>query len=516
MDRKRDPGRYARSLVVSLALHGIVAVAVTLYILARNAPAIVQFVEPVFVTFLPQIERPILPPERTPAPEAETPTAAAPESPRAEPPKPVSAPTTFNVAPDLRPTRAGVAFDASAGADRRLDVGDTRVAHGATADSGPPARREARPRFSALERLHLDVPGEVVPVSLPEGSALDGDPTDVRTRGARISSRRGMGGVNSGGGGGGGGGGSTRGVYSGLMRRLARGVLQATAAEEVDVVFIVDTTHSMMDNVRGITAYADDFVNILRWDRRRPQYGLVTFSDTHREAARARGMTEDSGEFRNWLHNTPFTGGGDLAESGLDAVMTAVDKLKFRKQAHRYFVFVSDGVFHDRDYDGRSEFTLDEVIADLQAQRIVLDVVGIDYLCAKQLAHGTGGRWIAIPGKGYLEAVAPPLPVRANAALGVLSTNAVGATDELYVFPDPNDRPESYELRWRLLNPRGQKVQGEFVMREDLEPDARRVTFNPAFDEGWFEGNPGYYTAIYRITDSVGNSSVLRRVFTYQ
>ena len=453
------------------------------------------------------------PVEATPEPAPEAEPVAAPG-----PPKPSVAPGRLTVTTGSPRSRsAGVANGRVAAARDLSAAHEPSVAPGRV-EVGQTAHR-VQASFTAFADLTHDAPGEVIPVTLPDGAELDADPTNVRARGGYFSSGRGLGAGNAPGGGGygsGGGGGSRTGAYSGLMRGLARGLIASTSAEEVDIVFIVDTTHSMIDNVRGVTAYADEFVDLLRWDGRRPRFGLVTFSDTTREAARTRGMTAKSGDFRNWLHDIEFTGGGGIAESGLDAVMTGAQKLKFRKKSHRYFVFVSDGPFHDRDYNGQSEYTLDEVIRYLQERRVVVDVVGIDFLPVTQLAWGTGGRWLRIPGKGYLEQVAPPLPVIANAALGVLSTKAAGPRDEIYVFPDGDHPPEWYELRWRLLNPRGQKIRGEFVVRQEPSPATRRVTFAPKFDERWFGGSYGYYTAIYRITDSAGKSSVLRRVMDYR
>ena len=378
-----------------------------------------------------------------------------------------------------------------------------------------------------VESLHLPViepvvnvgSDELVPIELPEGR-LRGDSPDVDRGSGFFAVRRGLGAGNAPGGSGYGGSnasslqGTSNGVYRSLMQRLAKGITAASSRDEIDIVFVIDTTQSMEDNIRGVRAYVDDFVDLLTWDSRKPKFGLVTFRDVVREPPKVRGMTSKSGNLRNWLHQTEFSGGGDLAESGLDAVMAAVERLDFRKAAHRRFLFLSDGPFHDRDYDGQSKYTLDEVIATLKAKEIHVDSVSLDHLPMQQLAWGTGGRWIPIPGKGYLEQIALPLPVRSNAALGVLSTEDGRASDELYVFADPGRPSEWAELRWRVLSPRGERIRGEFVERAEFA--GSRATFQPTFDPLWFRGSPGYYTIIYRVTDNVGRSSVLRRVIEYR
>ena len=96
-------------------------------------------------------------------------------------------------------------------------------------------------------------------------------------------------------------------------------------------------------------------------------------------------------------------GVGDLTEAGLEALMAAVKASEFRKGAQRFIVLASDGAFHDADYDGRSVYSLDEVIETLQNEKARVDVIGIDYLPIRQIALATGGTWRAIPGRGNAE-----------------------------------------------------------------------------------------------------------------
>ena len=303
--------------------------------------------------------------------------------------------------------------------------------------------------------------------------------------------------------------------YQGVMRKLAEGIVESTEAEKLDVTFLVDITGSMEDNVRGVRAYADQFASILRRHKRDVRYGLVTFTDASIRAPQAKGMTDSSLDLRNWLYGARFVGGGGLAESSLEAVMTALQKLDYREDARKRFILISDGPFHDRDYNGASDLTMDAVIETLKQRRVTLDSVSIDFLPMKQIAWGTGGQWTKIPGKGHLESFLQPLPVQSNAALGVLSTQTDRASDEIYIFVPPDKPVQWYQLTWRLLNPRGEKIQGEFTARQSAVGQ-RKITFRPEFDPEWFRGLPGLYTVIYRVTDSSGKSSALRRTMDYR
>lgn len=499
------------SLVLSLLVHGVVAIFLGLFITTPEVrEATVEFVVTV-EQWIPSPPREVLSEKK--------PTATSESSSSSEllPPKPTVFATTFaEVFPDIgrREGNVPTVFPRfSEGGALGFETLEKKPIE--TASRGVPGG-EFSPTFSALV-YGVPVGKEVVPVKLPEG-LLSGDSPQVEREPTLSVSRRGLGseyalrgrfGENEGTSG-------SHTAYRSLMESLARGVLMATSSPELEIVFIVDATESMVDNVRGVQAYVDEFVETLFRDRRDVRFGLVTFSDVVHGRPSTQGMTDNVRELRNWFSRIRFEGGGELTESGLDAVVTAMEAFTFRKRAQVYFIFISDAPFHDRDFDGQSRYTLDEVIATLKSKRILLDAVGIDYLTVKQLAWGTGGRWIAIPGSGYLEDFLPPLPVRSNAALGVLSTKGTATEDEVFVFCRGSRRPSWVELRWRVINPRGERVGKETVERQTLPSEADRIIFRPVFDLLSFRGNPGYYTFIYRIRDSLGNSSVLRRVIEYR
>ena len=260
---------------------------------------------------------------------------------------------------------------------------------------------------------------------------------------------------NSWGGGSSSGSANVGGIYVQMMKDIARGLAAAATSKNVDVVFILDETASMMDNIRGIRAYVEFIFDALKRDGHDATFGLVTFTDK----VKIHGRTADLGAFKNWLFKIGVDGGGDMAEAGLDALMTAVTETKFRRGAQRFFVLASDAAFHDADYDGRSAYSLDAVIETLQSEQIRVDVIGIDYLPIQQIAMATGGTWRAIPGRGYLEYVPPlTLTVKMFSKLGTLNVNSKQLDDKITVYINNPPRPKTLRLTWKVLNPLGGKV----------------------------------------------------------
>ncbi|MCZ6679271.1 MAG: VWA domain-containing protein [Candidatus Poribacteria bacterium] len=351
-----------------------------------------------------------------------------------------------------------------------------------------------------------------------EEADLSANSPDVGTAKLRVGRRRGevLGGMPIGNSSGGGGvpipsGGDN---YIQMMTDLARNVADAATAHEIDLVFVIDKTGSMADNVRGIRAYIDLFFEHLTRAGHDTAAGLVTFADTARDKPKVRGVTTDHGKFKNWLYKIKFEGGGDLAESGLDALMAALHKIKFRRGTQRFFVLASDGAFHDADYDGRSAYSLDQVTETLQREGIRVDVIGLDFLPIKQIAWATGGTWRTIPGKGYLEHIPPTLTEKILSEFGVLGfSDDAQEADELVVYISRNPRPTWLQITWKVLNPLGQRCYGPFSEHLDISNDNSEVVrFIPVIDRSQFLTMPGIYTVIYRLENNLGHRSILRRV----
>ncbi len=301
-------------------------------------------------------------------------------------------------------------------------------------------------------------------------------------------------------------------VYIKMMTEIAQGLTAATTTKKVDVVLLLDETASMVDNISGIRAYIEILFDAFKREGRDTTYGLVTFTDK----AKYHGRTAKLGTFKNWLFKIDVDKGGDISESGLDALMTAVKKSKFRSGSQRFFILASDAAFHDVDYDGKSVYSLDSVISTLQREKVRVEVIGIDYLPIKQIALATGGSWRAIPGKGYLE-YTPPLTMMTKmlSKLGTLSGD--DSSDKIIVHVNNGPRPKQVTLTWKVLNPLGEKCYGPFKVKRDVpNDDSTKIELAPNLNRAAFQTIPGTYTVIYRIESDRGEKSILRRTLVSQ
>ena len=362
--------------------------------------------------------------------------------------------------------------------------------------------------------------GEMKPVALETDHRLDGTGSSPTIDAPKIhyGSERGealqatsMG--NSWGGGGTSGGGNVGGAFVYMMKEIAQTLVAASTTQKIDIVFVLDETASMVDNIRGIRAYVDFLSEAMEREKHDVTFGLVTFTDK----TKIYGRADDLGTFKNWLAKIGVGGGGDIAEAGLDGLMDAVKETKFRKDAQRFIILASDGAFHDADYNGRSIYSLDEVIETLQQEKVRVDVIGIDYLPIRQIALATGGTWRAIPGRGYFEYV-PPLTLTAKlfSKLGTLRFENGQMDDNITIYINNPPRPKQLILTWKVLNPLGERCYGPFTEEKTIPDDgSTKVELTPAIDSAVFQAMPGVYTIIYRLENDQGQRSILRRALTF-
>ena len=505
------------ALICSLIIHLVVAaIMMHLQIEQRQLPPIDNAV----LLDITHFQRPVVLPPRFVEPPPPEPMKVVSE---VSIPKPKPAPTTDWLTVDSLKTNQREAIGS------KIDSPPTSDSVGHV--SQPQLSSKARPDSRSLTMTTVDLPIADSEKGLPPaayqdinvaegGRNLSEKSPDIGVAKLRVERRRGetIAGMPIGNSGGAIPSGTSEGDnYIQMMTELARNLTDAATVHEIDLVFIIDKTGSMEDNVRGIRAYIDLFFEHFARSGHDAAFGLVTFADVTQKKPRVRGVTTDHGKFKNWLYKIKFEGGGDLAESGLDALMDALNKIKFRDNPQRFFVLVSDGAFHDADYDGRSAYSQDGVIEALQHTGVRVDVIGLNFLPIKQIAWATGGTWRAIPGRGYLEHIPRTLTAKMLSELGVLGFDGNGLdADEVVIYIRRDPRPTWLKVTWKVLNPLGERCYGPFTQRLDIPNDGSEVVrFTPTIDVNQFRAAAGTYTVIYRLENNLGHRSILRRTLEY-
>ena len=141
---------------------------------------------------------------------------------------------------------------------------------------------------------------------------------------------------------------------------------------KTDVVFLIDNTGSMGTYINNVVSNLSTFAGGLSGCN--VQYGVVEYGENSEGAAVAHPMTGSAATLKNTISSIGASGGGDLNESALEAIMKATE-YPFRSDATKEFILVTDAPFHDKDVDAGSALGKADIQSKLATDNIRLSVV---------------------------------------------------------------------------------------------------------------------------------------------
>ncbi len=170
------------------------------------------------------------------------------------------------------------------------------------------------------------------------------------------------------------------------LRNVAGRIVSDNGTGNVDVVFLLDTSGSMYDNILAVAANLSYMASMLEQHSLNYRVGLVKFKYAL-SSLRIFPMTTDVSKFQRVLQNTTRVGGPERA---YDALVESIDRVQFRPQVDRYFVLITDEPLS-------GSYTASDVWQRCQEAGIRVAVIGLDDPFHKKLAEVTGGTWEPIP-----------------------------------------------------------------------------------------------------------------------
>lgn len=182
----------------------------------------------------------------------------------------------------------------------------------------------------------------------------------------------------------------------------------------VDLVFVIDTTGSMSEEIAGVRDSVVSFADSMRSAVGSLRLGGVSFGDEVRSVYR---FAESADLFRDWVAGLNADGGGDTPENPLDAVLAA-NALGWRPGALRVIVVITDAPAHEAN-DVTSQ-TMESVASSLAGSVAVHSVSpmggvygpNLGYRTTRQrplerdisaLSSLTGGSSLGLPGNGHVD-----------------------------------------------------------------------------------------------------------------
>ena len=176
---------------------------------------------------------------------------------------------------------------------------------------------------------------------------------------------------------------------------IAERASQDSANQAVDLVFVVDGSVTMKDLGKKVERQIADMARVFEESVIDYQFVLVWFQNIGGSQIIVRPLQRGLLPIQENFIKLPVTKfKGPVAGYGLDAIMRGITDLKFRWDAEKHFVVVTNSELQTTWGTGDEKNELFEKILDWCKQdEIRIDVIGIDEEIQMQLANRTDGKW---------------------------------------------------------------------------------------------------------------------------
>ena len=166
------------------------------------------------------------------------------------------------------------------------------------------------------------------------------------------------------------------------LQTIAGHIASGTSSSTSDIVFLLDTSGSMEENIRAVGNHLISMVKVFREKHIDFTIGIVKFKYN----SLIFPQTRDYQKYERLLENVKC--GGD--ERAYNAIVKSLTRVKFRTEAERRFILITDEPC-------KGSYTIADVLEHCRAAQIKLDVIGVNDKWQKYLVNQTGGLWFQIP-----------------------------------------------------------------------------------------------------------------------
>ena len=174
-----------------------------------------------------------------------------------------------------------------------------------------------------------------------------------------------------------------------VMKKLAQEIVETSEGGPIDVVFVIDASGSMGDNIRAVTEHLKEMVDIYKASKIDYALGVTKFwAGKGGNKITVVQLTKSFTEYKRTLQEIIT----HQDENALDAVVQTVKELRFRPTSKKHFILVTDEPF-----TSVIGLSVAATIAHCREFGIYVNVLGLPLDEHQMLAAETGGKWHLIP-----------------------------------------------------------------------------------------------------------------------
>ena len=189
-----------------------------------------------------------------------------------------------------------------------------------------------------------------------------------------------------------------------VMKKLAQDIVETSEGGPIDVVFVIDASGSMRDNIEAVTKHLKEMVDIYKASKIDYALGVTKFwAGKEGNKITVVQLTKSFTEYKRTLQEIIT----HQDENALDAVVQTVKELRFRPTSKKHFILVTDEPF-----TSKMGLSVADTIAHCREFGIYVNVLGLPLDEHQILAAETDGKWHLIP-----EEPRPQMAQRPNRAM---------------------------------------------------------------------------------------------------
>ena len=189
-----------------------------------------------------------------------------------------------------------------------------------------------------------------------------------------------------------------------VMKKLAQEIVETSGGGPIDVVFVIDASGSMRDNIEVVTKHLKEMVDIYKASKIDYALGVTKFwAGKDGNKITVVQLTKSFTEYKRTLQEIIT----HQDENALDAVVQTVKELRFRPTSKKHFILVTDEPF-----TSKMGLSVADTIAHCREFGIYVNVLGLPLDEHQILAAETDGKWHLIP-----EEPRPQMAQRPNRAM---------------------------------------------------------------------------------------------------
>lgn len=180
-------------------------------------------------------------------------------------------------------------------------------------------------------------------------------------------------------------------TFSSMIAQLTDDIIASSGSRPIDVIFVVDASGSMQDNINAVAAHLSQMTDAYKASEIDYQLGLTHFNmalNSNQNNIHVFQLTQNLSVYKQALYAIIPTGD----ENALDAIHQTLIQMQFRTNTIKHLILVTDEAF-----TSLQGHTVDSIIQLCQTNELIVHVLGENMLEHKKLAAKTSGSWHAVP-----------------------------------------------------------------------------------------------------------------------